>query len=159
MTSTKYINSRTFNENMPVKIERHGERKVVRFCELIEGDKILSKPDMVVGVDAHEWDGGAEKGWLFYDTKGESVFPEDVATPVYKVYEKHINGATSRVGIFDDNREATECIANLLRHGNCDAVGSCALSKIEYVDGSLVVYENYLKNDEIHIRNIIHIPA
>ena len=65
--------------DIKLKIIRNGQEMEVPFSEIKKGDKVpTGNPDhpIIVGSDAHE-SGDAYDGWLFYDTNGNSYFPED----------------------------------------------------------------------------------
>ena len=69
-----------YDETYPVEIVRDGIKMTVPFREIKKGDKVPTRnPDhpIIVGENAHLSGDAAYDGWLFYDTNGNSYFPED----------------------------------------------------------------------------------
>lgn len=69
---------KVFDETVEVTIIRDGKKQSVRFCDLEEGDHVVSNGyDFIVGDDAHHSGDATYDGWLVYDTKGTDYYPED----------------------------------------------------------------------------------
>ena len=67
-----------YDSTVEVEIERDGVRMSVSFEDILEGDAILDYPGVIVGAGgSHVCGDSTYEGYLFYDTNGNSYFPED----------------------------------------------------------------------------------
>lgn len=68
---------KVFDEHVEVRIIRKGKEKSVPFCDLKEGDQVVSHGFDFVVDDCHQCEDSHYDGWVLYDTDGNSYFPED----------------------------------------------------------------------------------
>lgn len=75
-----------YDEHVVLTILRNGKGRKIPFCELENGDVILTKcpvnPDpehfpLTVFIPAHQSDDSDYEGWLFNAADGNGYFPED----------------------------------------------------------------------------------
>lgn len=67
------------DESINLTVLREGRLTSIRFRDLVKGDMTCSPriPRIVVGENAHISEDPDYSGWLVYDEKGNSYFPED----------------------------------------------------------------------------------
>lgn len=75
---------KVFDETVKVKIIRDDEEQTVRFCDLEDGDHVISEGFNFIVDDAHQCEDSHYDGWICYDTEGNDYYPEDFGASIIR---------------------------------------------------------------------------
>lgn len=93
-------------DNTMVKIFRHepeNKEMYIPFEEIRKGDTVYVKDGTVIAADDAHYSGDASyDGYLFYDTYGNSVFPEDIKPAPYRNMKINMTFTTEVIGELRD---------------------------------------------------------